>query len=718
MGDLYLREGKVGDAVDMYERAVTHYAEQGFPNNAIALCNKILRNAPGRTPIYLKLAQLMLDRGFQGEAKQNLLEYAERMQKAGKTDEAFKALKEFADLSPDNEEIRLLLAEQLRAADRDGEAKEQLAKLYHEAKSSGDERRSRTTLTNIKAIDPDFEPGAAPKPKAAAKSQKSSDLVFLDLDEEYDTDGQAAVAEAKAPPAPKPAPKPTTKPAPTPEPVERPADALEVDRGFEGVDVSEVEVSSLDIEATSLEMEPTALEVEPPALEFETTSMADDAPAELAIEPEEEVVGGDLVLETFEPTEPDVPEEPADGLVIAAPVLEAEDEPLELESMDVELPTIEFEAEAGVALDEGDDVTFDVPDLDLGGEVSAETEPSRISTDLSVIEDAAPPTVAELEAAVADGPDDPGAHVSLGEALVEDGQRERGVRELDIALGLYEQVEDWSHARDLVGEILRLDPNSVQHHQKRVELAFRGGDKGRLVEAYLGLADALFRSGATDRARAVYQRVLEHDGSNAHAREAIASLEPEPEAPRAPAAAVAPASGGGGFVDLGAMILDDEPELNTRMRVDDEEPTGDEERDFSDMLAQFKRGIEANIGEDDWQAHYDLGVAFKEMGLVDEAIAEFQKSLRSALGRMQTAEALGSCFFEKGQYSVAATVMRRAVESDPTTGDEKKIGLLYWIGRCEEVQNRGTEALQYYQRVFAIDITFQDVSDRVQALAG
>jgi tetratricopeptide (TPR) repeat protein len=153
------------------------------------------------------------------------------------------------------------------------------------------------------------------------------------------------------------------------------------------------------------------------------------------------------------------------------------------------------------------------------------------------------------------------------------------------------------------------------------------------------------------------------------------------------------------------------------MRVEDEEPTGDEERDFAEMLSQFKRGIEANIAEEDWQAHYDLGVAFKEMGLLDEAIAEFQKALRSAAGRLRTAEALGSCFFEKAQYSVAATVMRRAVETDPS-GDDAKIGLLYWLGRCGEEMGRHADAVACYQRVFALDIRFRDVAERVKRLSG
>src|SRR5207244_5810113 len=54
----------------------------------------------------------------------------------------------------------------------------------------------------------------------------------------------------------------------------------------------------------------------------------------------------------------------------------------------------------------------------------------------------------------------------------------------------------------------------------------------------------------------------------------------------------------GDFVDLSAMVLDEEmPERDTRMKIADEEPTGDEERDFHDMLTRFRQGIEENIDE-------------------------------------------------------------------------------------------------------------------------
>ena len=99
------------------------------------------------------------------------------------------------------------------------------------------------------------------------------------------------------------------------------------------------------------------------------------------------------------------------------------------------------------------------------------------------------------------------------------------------------------------------------------------------------------------------------------------------------------------------------------MRIDRREPQDqDEQREFKEILEQFKRGIEENLETEDYQAHYDLGVAFKEMGLLDEAIAEFQKALRAPEGRLRTSEALGMAFFEKGQFAVSEAVLRRAVE--------------------------------------------------------
>src|SRR6266542_3979216 len=125
VGDLHFRLGNSEEAISYYEKAVDLYAEGGFFNNAIALCNKVLRYSPNRSIAYYKLGLISAKKGFNSDAKQNFLEYADRMQKGGKIDEAFRALKEFADLCPDQDDIRLMLADQLSKLDRKDEAIEQ-----------------------------------------------------------------------------------------------------------------------------------------------------------------------------------------------------------------------------------------------------------------------------------------------------------------------------------------------------------------------------------------------------------------------------------------------------------------------------------------------------------------------------------------------------------------------------------------------------------------
>src|SRR5207253_2077021 len=193
------------------DQAVDKYAELGFHNNAIAMCNKVLRNAPGRQTTYLKLAKLYASKGFMAEAKQNFVEYAERMHKAGKIQHAFAALKEFADISAESAHLRQTLEEHLR--------------MYG---------------------DPERRPGAGTAAPAAPKPQppddpsksgrrKTSSLVFLDVD--APPAGKPPVT-GRVPPPPKLPPKPALEPEPVVESLIEPV-------------IAEPD-TSLEIETTSL----------------------------------------------------------------------------------------------------------------------------------------------------------------------------------------------------------------------------------------------------------------------------------------------------------------------------------------------------------------------------------------------------------------------------------------------------------------------------------
>src|SRR5437879_735876 len=188
IGDLYLKVRDPAQAADFYDQAVDKYAELGFHNNAIAMCNKVLRNAPGRQNTYLKLAKLYASKGFMAEAKQNFVDYAERMHKIGKIQQAFAALKELADISPEGAHLRETLEEHLR--------------MYGDP-----ERRPVGTAA----------PAKAPPAEDPSKSgkRKTSSLVFLDVD--APPVGKGPV-QGRVPLPPKPAPAPPPEPEPALEP--------------------------------------------------------------------------------------------------------------------------------------------------------------------------------------------------------------------------------------------------------------------------------------------------------------------------------------------------------------------------------------------------------------------------------------------------------------------------------------------------------------------
>jgi tetratricopeptide (TPR) repeat protein len=301
----------------------------------------------------------------------------------------------------------------------------------------------------------------------------------------------------------------------------------------------------------------------------------------------------------------------------------------------------------------------------------------------------------------------------------------------------------------VTNEILHVDPDAVRFHQKRVEFAFRSGEKPRLVDAYLGLADSLVRAGEVSKARVVYQRVIDLSPDDARARVALDTItdpsrpatppstehaKPAPPPAKEPARPATPPRSSGAaptgavwpsarptpvateFVDLSAWMTEETGPRSTRMvAAGVTEPDDDAQVDFAEMLERFKEGVAANVDEGDFQSHYDLGIAYREMGLLDEAIAEFQKALRATDDRVKTYEALGQCFIEKRLYPVAITLLSRAL-SDGKHGDETLIGVLYMLGSACEAVGRHQEARTYYERVYAVDIQFRDVNDRLAAV--
>jgi tetratricopeptide (TPR) repeat protein len=751
VGDLYLKINDTAEAVRSYERAVDLYADQGFFNNAIALCGKILRVNPGRTQTYLKLCQLHARKNVVSEAKRNLIEFLERMNALGQLDQAFQAVKLFTDQFSGSQEIRSMLVELLRATSRGDEAREQLEKMAQDLEDSGDKAAARKARERLHGLEAEHPPAtSAPPPQS-----KRGDLIFLDTGVELSTGPPRGAAPAP-PPRPAKEPQRPVREPPPPEPEPEP----------EPVALDEPLIS----EPPTPEPSPLEDLIVDPMMSGEVSGMGADS-----------LLGLESTLDAEDDSL-----EPLPDLTAPLDIQRQEPEDLDFEPMTLEgmegtfVPGLIQDQPS--ALDFSDDMMISLPEADTAPEMDAELEDmAELAPDLGAdallgqvpssdrAEAAVTDELADLENRVLDDPENPDLHLVLADKLMSMKSTDRVAEELELALAGYEDRQDWSRAAQMSDRLVQLSPDSITHHQKRVELAYRMGDRAPLLEAYLGLGDALAKSGALDKAAAVYGRVIEHDPGNGRAAAALQRLAPAPAQPPAPAPApapkpapsIAPAApppaaavpkstppppksaplppkatptpapapspppkrartpvvSNDDFIDLGSMVRDEESRpRDTRMRVNRREPKDqDEQREFHEILEQFKRGIDQNLDSDDYQSHYDLGVAFKEMGLLDEAISEFQKALRAPEGRLRTSEALGMAFFEKGQYAACESVLRKAVES-LDQGDEAKVGLLYWLGRASEALGKEADAIASYERAMIVDIRFLDLSQRMQRL--
>jgi tetratricopeptide (TPR) repeat protein len=149
----------------------------------------------------------------------------------------------------------------------------------------------------------------------------------------------------------------------------------------------------------------------------------------------------------------------------------------------------------------------------------------------------------------------------------------------------------------------------------------------------------------------------------------------------------------------------------------DTEPAGNEAPDeFSAMLETFKRGVAESMDDGDSESHYDLGLAYKEMGLHAEAIAQFEMAIRGVAPierRVRAYESLGECHLEAHSYETAISALTGAL-AEPELTDDKSVGVLYLLGYATECLGRWTDALAYYARVAVIDPAFRDIEQRIR----
>ncbi len=139
------------------------------------------------------------------------------------------------------------------------------------------------------------------------------------------------------------------------------------------------------------------------------------------------------------------------------------------------------------------------------------------------------------------------------------------------------------------------------------------------------------------------------------------------------------------------------------------------EKNMMEIFEEFKKGVDEKIGEEDFDTRYNLGIAYKEMGLLEEAIHEFLISSKHPVKFFDSAGLLGMCFREKGLMDDAITWFKKALDEKGRKSEEY-LAVKYELVVTYKSKENKKEALEIVDEISKINPNYRDISDLKKAL--
>lgn len=136
---------------------------------------------------------------------------------------------------------------------------------------------------------------------------------------------------------------------------------------------------------------------------------------------------------------------------------------------------------------------------------------------------------------------------------------------------------------------------------------------------------------------------------------------------------------------------------------------------FESIFSDFKKGVSAALEEGDYETRYDLGIAYREMGLYEDAIAEFRVCLDSANRRLESLHMMGLSAYDLGRYADAVHHLEQAL-STPELAENRKVGIYFDLGRAHEASGDLGRAEGVYLEVEALDASFPGLRARLESV--
>jgi tetratricopeptide (TPR) repeat protein len=707
LADLLFKKGEQTGAADRYLSAVSAYEKASLYKNAIAVCKKMSRLSLSPAKVLHALANLHALDGLAGEAALYYVQYAEHMVRTSSPAEAANALRKAFDVCQDNIKVLEQLSEAYVLAGDQHLAAQALVEAAGYYRDRGQEKDAFRVTKRAETLDASVEgrhsgngvPGAAPPRAHAADAtaargatetgeatQDGTGPGTRDLDLEPTHRGSVAMA------------RPDVGSSHAVEGFEsgrhgsaNPGGGGTRDAGpaAEGASPDDFAVSEAEIEAYG------AVDAKTPA------AAAEDGDSTVQFVIDDENLEDDAQVPVVEA--PD--DEPADG----EPVYE-----IGLEDAAASPYEINAEQAAVEEPSTAEDVVVIEPDADPAPAAKANAPapaPPALASPAPGLAFGAPgapaPARHAAPAPAHHGPTTQEIGLQQVEALLttaqeqfRSGDREKASGTLARAAQAYEVLGRFDSAATIYRSLGR----SATVAQSVLELWMinceRRGDKKEAAAVACEMGDRALNGGDEPEAKRWFERAMTFDAQNDTARRRLQRL-----------------AGGGGLGGGPIALASAAPAAAPQMeagRVEVAVGRGEAVTfDLSGLLAEFQRGVEAQLAGDA-QSHYDLGMAYREMGLLEQAVDSFRVAVGEPRLAPRALEMIGRCHTDQGRWAEAVGEFRRALQHPFPEGDDGELRFHYAHALVELGETEA--ALAEYETVARQLPGHEDVDDRIAAL--
>jgi len=169
-----------------------------------------------------------------------------------------------------------------------------------------------------------------------------------------------------------------------------------------------------------------------------------------------------------------------------------------------------------------------------------------------------------------------------------------------------------------------------------------------------------------------------------------------------------------GFFDLAAEL---EQELSGDEATGGKSLLAPQEQSLEEIVEGFKKGVAESLSPEDYDTHFNLGIAYREMGLIDEAIGEFQIAAKDANYLVDCCSLLGACFLEKGLPELAVRWYQKGLAA-PDLPEEATLGLLYDLGNLYLEIGESEKAHRTFVEIYGTNSNYRDVVAKLEELGG